>query len=251
MATNNAINLSAAGVVTYSGSGTFTASTLTQYNVLIGGSSNAIVSVAPSTAGIPLVSAGASTNPSFSTALVVGGGTGTTSYNGNGVLISGTTSTAALTDLSLTNGQIVIGSTSNPPAAATITAGSGISVTNGANSITIAATGTIGWTVVTSSTQTAAVNSGYIANYSGTCVITLPSTSAVGSIIRVTGMNTATGWKIAQNSGNTIFFGTVTTTPGATGYLESSAIYDSIELLCNTANADWIVLSSIGNISYN
>lgn len=40
-----------------------------------------------------------------------------------------------------TNGQLIIGSTGAFPVANTITAGSGISVTNGAGSITIAATG--------------------------------------------------------------------------------------------------------------
>jgi hypothetical protein len=40
-----------------------------------------------------------------------------------------------------TNGQLLIGSTGNAPVAATITAGAGISVTNGAGSITIAVTG--------------------------------------------------------------------------------------------------------------
>jgi len=41
----------------------------------------------------------------------------------------------------MTDGQVIIGSTSATPTAATITAGSGITVTNGAGSITIAASG--------------------------------------------------------------------------------------------------------------
>ena len=41
----------------------------------------------------------------------------------------------------LTNGQLVIGSTGNAPQAQTLTAGSGISITNGAGNVTIAATG--------------------------------------------------------------------------------------------------------------
>ena len=40
-----------------------------------------------------------------------------------------------------TNGQILIGSTGAAPVASTITAGSNITVTNGAGSITIASTG--------------------------------------------------------------------------------------------------------------
>lgn len=54
----------------------------------------------------------------------------------NGALYAGTgglvTSTGALT-----NGQILIGSTGNPPVAGTVTGGTGITVTNGAGSITI------------------------------------------------------------------------------------------------------------------
>jgi hypothetical protein len=51
-----------------------------------------------------------------------------------------TNSTGVPTWLALTNGQIVVGSTAGSPAAATITAGTGISVTNASNAITIAAT---------------------------------------------------------------------------------------------------------------
>ncbi len=49
-----------------------------------------------------------------------------------------TNSTGIPTWLALTDGQIVVGSTAGSPAAATITAGSGITVTNASNSITIA-----------------------------------------------------------------------------------------------------------------
>lgn len=44
----------------------------------------------------------------------------------------------------LTNGQLVIGSTGNAPQAQALTAGTGISITNGAGSVTIAATSTPG-----------------------------------------------------------------------------------------------------------
>lgn len=51
MATNNAINLQAAGVVSYDGAGTFTGSVLTQNSSLVGGASNAIVSLGVATDG--------------------------------------------------------------------------------------------------------------------------------------------------------------------------------------------------------
>ncbi len=196
MATNNAVNISSAGIVKYDGAGTFSAITLTQYDVLVGGASNGITSIA------------------------------------------------------LTNGQVLIGSTGVSPVAATLTAGAGVTIANAAGSITISATGGgLTWTVVTASTQAMAVNSGYIANYSGTCVMTLPATAAVGTIQAVTGMNTATGWQIAQNAGQQIFFGTASTTSGTGGSLTSTNIRDTVYLVCIVANTTWNVVDSIGNIT--
>lgn len=104
------------------------------------------------------------------------------------------------------------------------------------------------WSVITSN-QTAAINNGYICNKAGTLALALPATAAVGSIIEVTGINTATGWQITQASGQQVFFGTSSTTSGATGTLTSSAIRDSIRMVCVVANTTWQVLSSIGNIT--
>jgi hypothetical protein len=98
MATNNALNITTAGVVVYDGAGTWTASTFSQFSVLIGGTSNAVSSIGP-----------------------------------------------------LTNGQLVIGSTGVSPVAASLTAGTGISITPGAGSISIAALGFLAWSVVAAS----------------------------------------------------------------------------------------------------
>ncbi len=105
------------------------------------------------------------------------------------------------------------------------------------------------WSVVTGTSQAGVAGNGYIANNAGLVTVTLPSTSAVGDIIAVTGINNATGWRVAQNAGNTIFFGTSTTTPGVGGSLSSSATRDSVYLLCVTANAAWNVLNSVGNLT--
>lgn len=84
--------------------------------------------------------------------------------------------------ISYTNGQLLIGnSAGNTLAKSTLTAGSGVAITNGAGSITIATNGT----VVTSApvTKTAdftvgATDTWIINNKSGsTCVVTLPSPS--------------------------------------------------------------------------
>jgi len=57
-----------------------------------------------------------------------------------GVLTTGATGIPVITPLA-TNGQVIIGSTAGVPAAATLTAGANVTITNGANSITIAAGG--------------------------------------------------------------------------------------------------------------
>lgn len=159
-------------------------------------------------------------------------------------------SSNGITSTLLTNGQLLIGNTGADPTAAVLTAGTGIKITNAAGSITVAGVGSgLTWTVVTGTAQAAAVNNGYIANNVGQVVVTLPGVSAVGDIVSVTGINNATGWKIAQNAGNQIFFGTSTTTSGTGGSLTSTATRDAVQLICITTNGNWQVLSSIGNIT--
>ena len=69
------------------------------------------------------------------------GGTGAQSFTIDGVVVSNTTTTGPLSALQLSNGQIVIGATGGAPLAATLTAGTGITISNAANAITISATG--------------------------------------------------------------------------------------------------------------
>ena len=76
---------------------------------------------------------------SFSTGTlpVLRGGTGATSFTANGVLI-GNASNAISATAELADGELLIGSAGNAPVPATLTAGTGITVTNGSGSITIA-----------------------------------------------------------------------------------------------------------------
>jgi hypothetical protein len=96
------------GVLTGNGTSAFTASAITQHDVLVGGASNAITSVAPSaTSGVPFISQGSSSNPVFGTAVVAGGGTGLTSTTAYGVLCGGTTTTGNLQNAGAgTSGQL-------------------------------------------------------------------------------------------------------------------------------------------------
>jgi len=198
MATNNAVNITSTGIVKYDGAGTFSATTVTQHSPIVGGASNALVSLGP-----------------------------------------------------LTDGQIVIGSTGVVPVAASLTAGTGISITPGAGSISIATTlSVLSWSVITAD-QSVAVNNGYICNKAGLLTLTLPASPSAGDVFAVTGINTALGWKIAQNANQQIFMGTSATTVGVAGSLASINTRDSVYLVCvvGGASANWNVINSMGNIT--
>jgi hypothetical protein len=190
------------------------------------------------------------------------GGTGLTSTTINQILYSSATSvisglatvnsaslTTNLTGVPtwigpLTNGQIIIGSTGGDPVAGTITAGSGISVTNSANSITIATTGSTGvvvWSTITAS-QIAAINSGYFTNSASLINVTLPATAAEGSLVSIGGQG-AGGWTLTAGTGQTIIFGNQASSTA--GSWSSTNQFDTIQVVCQVANTTWQVLGAV------
>ena len=92
-----------------------------------------------------------------------------------------------------------------------------------------------------------AVNNGYIANNASQVSLSLPASSIIGDTIKVQGKGTG-GWRVAQNAGQTIYFNSLISTTGTSGYIESTQRYNSVELVCITANNDWAVNSASGNI---
>lgn len=167
----------------------------------------------------------------------------------NSALLSTDSSGVPAWTASLTNGQLLIGDTGNTPAVTTLTAGTGISIANGAGSITISAGGSgYSWTEVTGTSQAMAVNNGYIANNAGLVTCTLPATAALGDSVTVQGKGAGL-FKIAQNAGQTVHFSGSSTTTGVGGSLTAIAQFDSIEILCITANTDWAVSDSVGNFT--
>lgn len=165
----------------------------------------------------------------------------------HGTLVGGASN--AITSIVQGAGQVLIGTTASDPTAATLTAGTGVSITSASGAITVNAIGGgMTWTVVTGSTQVMAVNNGYVANYAGQLAFTLPTTSAVGDVVEVTGMNTAAGWKIAYTTGQQIFYGTSSATL-TSGSIAATNIRDTVKLVCIVANLTWNVVFSIGNIT--
>jgi len=192
---------------------------------------------------------------------VVNGGTGATTLTGvltgNGtsaitasavtqhsVLVGGASN--AINSIALTNGQVLIGNTGNDPTAATLSAGTGLSIANAAGSITInAAGGGLTWSVITAD-QTAAVNHGYICNKAGLLTLTMPSTSSVGDVVAIININTAAGAKFLSANPGQLQMGTSVATAN-TGSLASTALGDVLFLVCTVANTTWYAHSAQGN----
>jgi hypothetical protein len=154
----------------------------------------------------------------------------------------------------LTDGQLLIGKSGGfDPVAASLSAGAGISITPGAGTISIAATGAPGgvtWTAVTVNAGLT-VNTGTIANKAGLLTMTLPATAAIGDILEFTNINTAVGLRVAQNANQAITLAGTTSTVGVGGYVETTQLGDSLKMICTVAGAStrWQALSIIGNFT--
>ena len=136
----------------------------------------------------------------------------------------------------------------NPEALGTASPGTSLVAARRDHVHTLPKGGVLSWSEVTGTTQALAVNTGYILNHATTMIVaTLPSTAALGDVIRIVGKGAAM-WKVAQNASQYIRFAGLTTTTGTGGYLQAENAYDCIEIMCTTANNGWTVISSIGNI---
>ena len=197
MATANAINADTAGIVTYNGTGTFSATSVTNHAILVGGASNAITSIP------------------------------------------------------LTNGQLAIGSTGVDPVAATLTAGTGITIANSAGTITLNSAGGGLTTTAQTASFSAAVNNSYICSGSAaTVVATLPATAALGDVVEIIGLFSSTHqWQLAVSGTGKISLGTLQ--GAATGSLTSTNVSDSVLVKCVTAspNPNWQAVYAVGNLT--
>jgi len=176
---------------------------------------------------------------------VANGGTGVATLTAHGVLIGEGTSDVVATAAG-TNGQVLLGSTGADPAFGTLTTTTGVAFTTGAGSLAVnVATG--GYKINIASTGTTAViQNGYTVTQAAQTSFALPTTAAVGDrffIASATG-NT-NGWIITQAANQKIWAGASTTTTGVTGTL-AGAIHTSVELMCEIANLEFIVVGGSG-----
>lgn len=105
-----------------------------------GGGGGGVSSISMGSTGLTPSTASTGVVTVAGTLAVANGGTGATSLTDGGVLLGSGTGAITATAV-LTNGQLLIGDGTGDPAVATLTAGTGITITNGAGSITISASG--------------------------------------------------------------------------------------------------------------
>jgi hypothetical protein len=217
---------------------------VTAHDLMIGNGTSPLTLLAPSaTSGVPLISQGASSNPAYGTAVVAGGGTGSTTFTAHGVLIGEGTGPVVATAAG-TNGQVLLGSTGADPAFSTLTTSTGVTFTTGAHTLSVDVS-TGGFNVNAASTGVALVaQNSYTVTQAAQTSFSLPTTAAVGQMFLVaSALGNTSGWIITQGAGQEIWSGTSHTTNGATGTL-AGAIHTSVLLMCTVANVEFIVLGN-------
>lgn len=147
-----------------------------------------------------------------------------------------------------TDGQLLIGKTStNGYALATLSAGSGISITNGSGTISIAASGGLTWSGQNAN-FTASVNNGYVVTSSSAVTATLPSTFSIGDTIQILMVLSSSGAVyVKPASGDSIYWGAYICANPAS--INTADYYGSITVVGVIANSTWSVTSIVGNFN--
>ena len=147
------------------------------------------------------------------------------------------------------NGELWIGNTGNLPSVSALTAGTGISITNGAGSITIATSLTLANVLPDSATFVPLVaGTIYISTnvVSGATTFVLPTSPVVGDIFKIVGYGSA-GWTLTQNALQTIIVGNHQSMVGTGGSVSSMLATDSIDLYCVTTT-NFVAIPDSGQV---
>jgi hypothetical protein len=122
------------------------------------------------------------------------------------------------------------------------TSGSGDTIT-----ITIVSSG-FTWNVVNSAMNPVSLvlENGYIAKGSGIVQFVLPAAASVGDTFFILGYGNL--WTLTQNAMQQIFLGSSSTTAGVGGSISATQIKDTVEIVCVTANTEFQIVDSVGNL---
>jgi len=161
------------------------------------------------------------------------GGTGLSSPAAHQLLVTNGSSAFTLLGVA-SNGQIPIGSVGSDPVLATITPGSGITVTNGPGTITISAAGSgLSWSDQSGNFNAAVSNGYFITNTSNA---TLPASPSEGDTVSFI-VDTTNILTITANTGQMIRVGSRLS--AAAGTCVNNARGDSIVLVYRATGTTW------------
>ena len=243
------INTIGTGSITIAGAGntlTTQLTGLTNHNILLGAGTATVGLVAPTANTGAILQNNAAADPTYSTAtypstttvsqILYSSATNVVSglaTANRAVLTTGTTGIPVVTALA-TDGQLIIGSTAGAPAAALLTPGTGISITNASNSITISTTGTTTLTVTplthAATPYTVLSTDDFLAitDLVGTFTVKLPNAPSTGKVSIIKDSNgSAASFNIAVTTvGGAVTIDGQTTYTMATNYQSISVIFD-------------------------
>ena len=261
--TNQILASPTTGAVVLSLVGPYDPATYTLHGVLVGEGTSSIVAVAPTANTGAILQNNSGADPTYSTATYPSTTTiNQILYSSAASVVSGlatansatlvTTSTGVpIMSATMTNGQMIIGSTGATPVAGTITSSAGtITVTVGAGTLNLeVAAGGFTWTDITSATQAMVVENGYISDKTGGVTFTLPATATLGAEIIVVGKLGL--WTIDQNASQQIVVGSASSTVGTGGSVASTNVGDCISLIAIVSGSStiWRAQYFVGNLT--
>ncbi len=100
--------------------------------------------------------------------------------------------------------------------------------------------------VVTTTSATLSTGNRYLCTNGALTTLTLPTTAAVGGVIRIDGVGTG-GFRIAQNAGQKVSLLSVSTTTGGAGQVDSVDANSGLTLQCGVANTEFFIIQPNGN----
>jgi hypothetical protein len=229
---------------------------LTDHAVLIGAGTSTITKVGPvASTGAVLMSNGVGSDPGFSTAtypatttvsqILYSSSTNTVAglTTANSATLVTTNAGVPVMSATMTNGQMIIGSTGATPAAGTITSTGGtIAVTTGAGTLNLEVSGAgFTWSDVSGAFSPLKENGYFI---TGTATGTLPAAPANGDTIQFFVDHASQVLTLQATAGKIIRFGTIVS--AAAGTAVSTQQGDSVELVYRTTNTCWCAVDFVG-----